>query len=157
MLFKILILVAFLLAVVGYTTLSGDQTIEKNITIPETIEIATFAGGCFWCIESAYEEYDGVYKAISGYTGGEIENPTYAQVAGKQTNHLEAVQVYYDPRKLSYSDLLEIYWRQIDPTDKDGSFVDRGHQYSSAIFYHDEEQKKLAQASLKKLNESKKI
>jgi len=117
-------------------------------------EIATFAGGCFWCMESAYEGYDGIIDAISGFSGGEKENPAYKEVSSGSTKHLEVVQVKYDPAKISYSDLLEIFWRQIDPTDDGGSFVDRGHQYTSAIFYHNDAQKKLAEESKAKMEAS---
>lgn len=108
---------------------------------------ATFAGGCFWCIEAPFDKLDGVVSAVSGYTGGTIVNPTYGQVSKGQTRHIEAVLVTYDPAVVTYAQLLDVYWRQFDPTDSGGSFYDRGHQYTSAIFYHDEEQKKLAEAS----------
>ncbi len=109
--------------------------------------VATFAGGCFWCTESDFEKVPGVIDAVSGYTGGEVENPTYQQVAGGGTDHLEAVQVHYDPSVISYEGLLEAFWRMFDPTDAGGSFVDRGHQYSSAIWYHDDAQRSAAEAS----------
>jgi len=115
--------------------------------IPRESATATFAGGCFWCVEAAFEEYDGVHDVISGYTGGELENPTYKQVSSGITKHIEAVQVHYDPSVITYSDLLQIFWRQIDPTDAAGSFVDRGYQYTSAIFYDNEHQKELAELS----------
>lgn len=108
---------------------------------------ATFAGGCFWCMEPPYEKIDGVLKAVPGYTGGETENPTYREVCSGKTGHFEAVQVTYDPTKVNYEKLLEVYWQQIDPTDAAGQFADRGSQYRSAIFYHDESQKKAAEAS----------
>jgi methionine-S-sulfoxide reductase len=107
--------------------------------------IATFAGGCFWCMEKPFENLDGVFSVTSGYTAGATENPTYENyVAG---GHIEAVQIRYDPRRISYKKLLDVFWRQIDPTDPDGQFVDRGRAYSSAVFYHDEEQKKAAEES----------
>lgn len=108
---------------------------------------ATFAGGCFWCIEAPFDKLDGVVSAVSGYTGGTIVRPTYGQVSKGQTRHIEAVLVTYDPAVVTYAQLLDVYWRQFDPTDSGGSFYDRGHQYTSAIFYHDEEQKRLAEAS----------
>jgi peptide methionine sulfoxide reductase msrA/msrB len=108
---------------------------------------ATFAGGCFWCTESDFEKIDGAVEVVSGYTGGDEKNPTYAQVSSGATGHYEAVQVYYDPLKISYADLLEVFWRHVNPTDAGGQFVDRGPQYRSAIFYHDEEQKALAEKS----------
>ncbi|MCH7850315.1 MAG: peptide-methionine (R)-S-oxide reductase MsrB [Nanoarchaeota archaeon] len=127
---------------------------KSSVVNLEDLELATFAGGCFWCIEAAYEKYEGIHSAISGYTGGTIANPTYSQVSGGTTKHLESVQVYFDPKVITYEDLLEIFWRQIDPTDAEGSFVDRGYQYTSAIFYHNEEQKSLAEESLRKLEVS---
>ena len=115
---------------------------------------ATFAGGCFWCIEAPFDKVEGVVSAVSGYTGGERENPTYKQVSSGATKHIESVLVTFDPTVISYSQLLDIYWRQFDPTDPSGSFYDRGHQYTSAIFYHDEEQRALAAASKQALDES---
>lgn len=116
-------------------------------------ELATFAGGCFWCIVSPFVNLPGVLKVVSGYTGGHKENPTYEEVCSQQTGHLEAVQVTYDPQTISYEKLLEIYWRQIDPTDPGGQFHDRGKSYQSAIFYHSSQQKEIAQTSLQALNE----
>jgi peptide methionine sulfoxide reductase msrA/msrB len=108
------------------------------------LKIATFAGGCFWCMEPPFDALDGVQNVVSGYTGGEKKNPSYREVSSGTTKHVEAVQVSYDADKISYRELLDVYWRQIDPTDAGGSFVDRGPQYRSAIFYHDEKQKMLA-------------
>lgn len=124
---------------------------EKDLS---DLEIATFAGGCFWCMESPFEKIIGVHSVVSGYTGGDVENPTYEEVSAGTTGHVEAVQVFYDPAIISYESILEIYWRQFDPTDAGGSFVDRGYQYSSAIFYHDESQREIAEASLKRMDES---
>ena len=118
------------------------------------LEKATFAGGCFWCIEASFEKLDGVQEVVSGYTGGHQKNPTYHEVGSGKTGHLEAVQITFDPQKISYSELLEYFWRQFDPTDAGGSFVDRGSQYTSAIFYHNEAQKKLAEASKANLEKS---
>jgi peptide methionine sulfoxide reductase msrA/msrB len=115
---------------------------------------ATFAGGCFWCVESDFEKVDGVVEAISGYTGGRSENPTYQQVSAGATGHAEAVQVIYDPKKITYKELLDVFWRHVDPTDSGGQFVDRGAQYRTAIFYHDDEQKQLAQESKRELEAS---
>jgi peptide methionine sulfoxide reductase msrA/msrB len=116
--------------------------------------IATFAGGCFWCLEADFEKVPGVLRVVSGYTGGHTEHPTYKEVSSGTTGHAEAVQVYYDPSKITYQELLEFFWRHIDPTDAGGQFVDRGGQYRSAIFYHDKEQKQLAEASKKELSRS---
>lgn len=118
------------------------------------LEKATFAGGCFWCMEGPFEQLDGVKEVISGYTGGEIENPTYEQVASGRTNHVESVQILYNPEIVTYETLLDTFWRQIDPTDDQGQFVDRGHQYTSAIYYHNEAQKKLATKSKEELQAS---
>ena len=115
---------------------------------------ATFAGGCFWCIEAPFDKVEGVISAISGYTGGEKENPSYKQVSSGRTKHIESVEITFNPKKISYQQLLDIYWRQFDPTDSGGSFYDRGHQYTSAIFYHGEEQRQLAAASKQALIES---
>jgi peptide methionine sulfoxide reductase msrA/msrB len=119
--------------------------------------VATFAGGCFWCSESDFEKIDGVIEVISGYTGGDQKNPTYEQVSYGQTNHYEAVQVHYDPDQVTYQELLDVFWRHIDPTDAGGQFVDRGGQYRTAIFYHDPEQKRLAEESKKALNQSRRF
>ena len=115
---------------------------------------ATFAGGCFWCLESDFKKVDGVIEAVSGYIGGDTENPTYQEVSLGGTGHAEAIQVHYDPAKINYDELLDIFWRHVDPTDAGGQFVDRGSQYRPAIFYHDEEQKRLAQASKQALAQS---
>jgi len=118
------------------------------------LEIATLGGGCFWCMEHPFEILNGVIDVVSGYSGGMTENPTYREVSSGTTGHIETVQIIYNPEKITYNDLLDVFWRQIDPTDDGGSFVDRGSQYLNAIFYHDEEQKKIAEASIKKLESS---
>jgi len=120
----------------------------------DNLSVATFAGGCFWCMEHPFEKLNGVDEVISGYTGGHVKNPTYKQVSAGTTGHLEVVQIHFDPLKISYEELLQIYWQQIDPTDGGGSFVDRGEQYGSAIFFHDEKQKEQATNSLMILDES---
>jgi peptide-methionine (S)-S-oxide reductase len=108
---------------------------------------ATFAGGCFWCMEPPYDELDGVLSTISGYMGGKTKNPTYEEVSSGRTGHAEVVQITYDPKKIAYSKLLEVFWRNIDPLTSNAQFCDHGSQYRSGIFYHDEEQKRLAQES----------
>ena len=113
------------------------------------VKTAIFAAGCFWCIEKDYEKHDGVIKAVSGYSGGENDNPTYENHPG----HLEVVEVYYDANKLDYKDLLEIFWANIDPLDARGQFCDKGHSYKSAIFYGNEQEKKLAEQSAQKVAE----
>jgi peptide-methionine (S)-S-oxide reductase len=109
--------------------------------------VATFAGGCFWCMEPPYDALPGVISTTSGYIGGSKKNPTYEEVSSGTTGHAEAVQVLYDPKKLSYEKLLDVFWKNVDPTVSDRQFCDIGSQYRSAIFYHSEEQKRLAEAS----------
>ena len=120
---------------------------ELNAATKEAI----FAGGCFWCMESAFELMPGVVEAVSGYTGGNVDNPTYDQVSTGTTGHFEAVLVRYDPAQTSYEELLELFWRNINPTDTSGQFYDRGSQYYTAVFYSDEEQRALAEASKRNL------
>ncbi len=115
---------------------------------------AIFAGGCFWCMEPPFEQLEGVIDVQAGYTGGRTEHPTYEEVSTGRTGHLEAVRVVYDPEKVDYEKLLEVFWRQIDPTDTGGQFADRGSQYTTAIFYLDEEQRRLAEASRRRLDSS---
>ncbi len=119
------------------------------------LETAIFAGGCFWCSEADFEKLDGVVDVISGYTGGTEKNPTYAQVSAHRTSHAEAVEVRYDPSKISYSDLLEYFWRTIDPTQVDGQFCDKGKQYRTGIFYLNNTQRQMAEESLARLNQIK--
>ncbi len=116
-------------------------------------EMAAFAGGCFWCMVDPFDRTPGVVKVVSGYMGGYKENPTYEEVCSHKTGHLEVVQVIFDPEVLPYEKLLDIYWRQVDPTDPGGQFGDRGRQYQTSIFYHSQEQKEKAEASLKALTE----
>lgn len=111
------------------------------------MERATFAGGCFWCMVKPFHQYGGVQAVVSGYTGGKTEHPTYEEVCSGQTGHIEAVQITFDPNLISYKQLLDIFWRQIDPTDREGQFYDRGESYHPVIFYHNEEQKQLAEQS----------
>jgi len=116
---------------------------------------ATFAGGCFWCMEPPYDRLDGVVSTTSGYIGGHKANPTYSEVSAGTTGHTEAVQVVYDPRKVAYEKLLEVFWVNVDPTDAGGQFCDRGSQYRTGIFYHDEAQRRLAEASKAALEKTK--
>jgi peptide methionine sulfoxide reductase msrA/msrB len=120
----------------------------------EKEEVAILAGGCFWCMEHPFEDLPGVYQALSGYTGGKKKNPTYKEVARGKTRHAEAVEIHFDPEKISYEDILEVFWRNINPTDNGGQFVDRGAQYRTGIFYTSEEQKKIAEKSKNKLIKS---
>lgn len=126
----------------------------KLVVNTENSEQATFAGGCFWCMETPFEDIDGVISVISGYSGGDKKNPTYQEVSAGQTKYHESVQITYDPQVISYTELVDIYWKQFDPTDAGGSFYDRGTQYQSAIFYHNAEQKQVAEASKEKLDHS---
>ena len=118
------------------------------------LETATFAGGCFWCTESDFAKVDGVVELVSGYTGGHTVNPTYEEVCSGRTGHAEAVQVHFDPGKISYTELLDIFFKHIDPTDSGGQFADRGTQYRSAIFYHDDRQKRLAEEARQHLQQT---
>ncbi|SDI12355.1 peptide-methionine (S)-S-oxide reductase MsrA [Desulfosporosinus hippei] len=121
------------------------------------LQLATFAGGCFWCMVKPFEELPGVAKVEAGYTGGSVENPTYEDVCSKKTGHFEAVQITFDPLLVSYHRLLDTYWKQIDPTNPMGQFVDLGHAYRTAIFYHNEEQRNLAERSKMDIDESKRF
>lgn len=138
----------------AFSGFNQETNTDKTDIVGGNWKIATFAGGCFWCMEPPFESLDGVNKVVSGYAGGKENNPTYKDVANGKTGHMEAVQIYFDPQIISYSELLVIYWKQFDPTDEGGSFYDRGYQYTSAIFYHDEQQRELAEKSKQKLNKS---
>ena len=145
----------FLLLAISVCKSEDDSIVKGSIEMKNTeYEKATFAGGCFWCMEPPFENLEGVIDVVPGYTGGAKGNPTYEEVSSGATGHLEAVQITYDPAKISYGRLLDIYWTQIDPTDQGGQFVDRGSQYKTAIFYHDDEQKKIAEASKAELEKS---
>ena len=123
----------------------------------QILEKATFAGGCFWCMEPAFKLIDGVKNAVVGYAGGTTKNPTYEEISRGDTGHREAIQIVFDPSKAHYAELLDIFWTQIDPTDPAGQFADRGDQYRTAIFYHNEDQKKIAEMSKAKLEASRKF
>jgi peptide methionine sulfoxide reductase msrA/msrB len=133
-----------------------EQEVSDTTEIIDTtnLEVATLAGGCFWCVESDMEKLPGVVRAVSGYAGGEEAEPSYDQVSSGSTGHREAVQVFFDPAKISYGEVLAYFWKHFDPTDVGGSFGDRGAQYTSAIFYHNEAQRKVAEASKRALDES---
>ena len=151
-------LILLLIAVVVYFNVSSspmatEQT-SRTAAQLQTLQRATFAGGCFWCMEPPFEKLEGVVEVTSGYTGGHTENPTYEQVCGGDTGHIEAVQVTYDPSLLTYADLLKVFWRNVDPTDPHGQFVDQGSSYVSTIFAHDEQQRQLAEASKQALEKS---
>jgi peptide-methionine (S)-S-oxide reductase len=141
--FGILALPLALIAAAGTVTAAGN------------IEKATFAGGCFWCMEHPFDALPGVLSVTAGYTGGQKKNPTYQEVSAGGTGHAESVQIVYDPTKTTYGKLLDVYWHNIDPTTKDRQFCDSGHQYRSAIFYHTEEQHKEALQSKAELEKTK--
>ena len=138
------------------TQMEGNSLKKDFTTLEEQSDLgkATFAGGCFWCMERPFEKLNGVVEAISGFSGGTEVTPSYKQVSNGETSHTESVQVYYNPDQISYAELLEVFWRQVDPTDTDGQFVDRGQQYRPAIFYRTEEEKKLAEQSKQILEEA---
>ncbi len=148
----------FIFVLSGCQKVDSEQTevryMSKEI---KGLQVATFAGGCFWCTEADLEKLPGVIKVISGYTGGDEKNPSYNQVSSGKTGHVEAIQVHYDATKISYEELLDYFWKHIDPTDSGGQFVDRGPQYRSAIFYHSEEQRRLAEKSKEDLKRSVKF
>ncbi len=135
--------------------LSAHNEVHDMVAI--NLEKATFAGGCFWCMESPYDRLEGVVRTTVGYTGGTVKNPTYEMVCAGTTGHAEAIEIEYDPKKISYDTLLDVFWRSIDPTQKDGQFADRGSQYRTAIFYHSEEQRRRAEASKAALERSGKF
>ncbi len=144
MISKILLGTLLLMPLIVSQSQAADMKLEK----------ATFAGGCFWCMTPPFEKLDGVKEVISGYTGGHVANPTYEQVVSETTGHRESVEVIYDPSKISYERLLDVFWRQVNPADAGGQFVDRGESYTTAIFYHNEMQKRLAEESKRKLEQS---
>ncbi|BBO68465.1 peptide-methionine (S)-S-oxide reductase [Desulfosarcina alkanivorans] len=155
---KKMIIASLVLAAVliGYQQVrSMDDKMEKPMDkMAEHTLSAVFAGGCFWCTESDFEQVDGVLQVVSGYTGGRMENPTYKQVSAGGTGHVEAVKVIYDPTRISYDQLLAVFWRHVDPTDAGGQFVDRGDQYRSVIFYATDEERQMAEASKRALDAS---
>ena len=169
---RILLIVAILAAALAAVKFANSQTDSgsaasqsSEVTASTAVEpssgksgaVATFAGGCFWCIESTFEKLDGVSEAVSGYSGGQTENPTYYEVGKGNTEHTETVQIYYDPKVISYEELLFHFWRDIDPTDSQGQFVDRGEHYRPAIFYHNEQERQWALASREALDQSKRF
>jgi len=130
---------------------------ESMAASGQGLEKATFAGGCFWCMEPPFDRLEGVKSVVSGYTGGYKKNPTYEEVSSGSTGHAESVEITYDPAGISYQKLLDVFWHNIDPTVKDRQFCDVGSQYRTAIYYHNAEQKRLAEASKKALEESKRF
>ena len=142
---KLILILAISLLVTSLNIFAADSKTE----------IATFAGGCFWCMEPPFDKLDGVLSTTSGYTGGHQANPTYKQVSAGSTGHTEAIQIEYDPAKVSYEDLLTVFWMNIDPTTANSQFCDHGSQYRSGIFYHDDKQKTAAEKSLNNLKQTK--
>ena len=138
-------MVLLMFAAVSPGTSSISSAAENDL------KVATFAGGCFWCVEADFDNVPGVVRTISGYTGGDLINPTYKQVSAGGTGHREAVQIFYDPNKVSYAMLLEVFWRSVDPTDDGGQFCDRGESYKTAIFANSPEQKRLSEESKRNL------
>ncbi len=143
----------------GVALLTGSHVIELLQVRANTLDSqpakATFAGGCFWCMEEVFEKVDGVISVISGYTGGQVKNPTYEQVSAGETGHTESIELIYDPQKITYKQLLEIFWKNVDPTTPNAQFCDHGNQYRSAIFYHDETQRDLIVQSKQDIEHSK--
>ncbi len=137
-----------------FITIGVIIMLASSVSSFPRLEKATFAGGCFWCMVPPFEKLDGVKEVISGYTGGHKDNPTYEEVSSGRTGHVEAIEVTFDPAKISYEKLLDVFWRQVDPTDPGGQFVDRGSQYRSVIFFHTPEQKAAAEKSKKALARS---
>jgi methionine-S-sulfoxide reductase len=143
--FTVSMLIAWFLSIPAFADTTADAKLESVV----------LAGGCFWCIEADYEKLDGVVDVVSGYAGGHVENPTYKQVSAGSSGHIEVVKVTYDANKINYSQILDYFWRHIDPTRDDGQFCDRGPQYRPAIFYQNEAQKELAIASIKQIEQTK--
>ena len=154
---KLTILSFLLLAMAGNTQKKVINNHTQDMTNLESnpgLQVATFASGCFWCTEAIFQNVDGVEKVVSGYMGGKVKNPTYKDVCTGQTGHAEVIQLTYDPKKVSYDELLEIFWKTHDPTTLNRQGADVGTQYRSAIFYHNDDQKQLAEKYKKKLTEA---
>lgn len=151
-------LAIFVFIVFGINNVLCGENRDSDIGMSHTkYEKATFAGGCFWCMQHPFDQLEGVVSTAVGYTGGSTEHPAYEEVCSGRTKHAEAIEILYDPSRISYSALLEVFWRNIDPTAIDRQFADVGSQYRTAIFYHSEEQKKLAESSKKELEKSGKF
>jgi peptide-methionine (S)-S-oxide reductase len=146
-----MVLLAFMLMLMSASIHAKEVTKTSGIHN----ETATFAGGCFWCMESPFDKLPGVISVTVGYTGGNVRNPTYEQVSAGGTGHAESVQIVYDPMRINYKKLLDVFWHNIDPTTKDRQFCDVGHQYRSAIFYHGDDQRRIAEESKAALDRKK--
>jgi len=153
----LLFLPVFALTLTALSWSACAQADGRDGSAARQLQLATFAGGCFWCVEAAFDKAPGVFEAVSGYAGGKESSPSYEQVSSGKTGHLEAVQVRFDPRRISYRELLDLFWRQIDPTDAGGQFADRGPQYRAAIFVRDAGQRAAAEASKRELARSKRF
>ncbi|MGL6313121.1 peptide-methionine (R)-S-oxide reductase MsrB [Vibrio sp. WXL103] len=149
---RIVLLIALCLAAVASLLMPASADNKMSKAPSGATEVATLAGGCFWCTESDLEQLPGVLDVVSGYAGGELENPTYKQVSSGKTGHIEVIQVTYDPAQVTYEQVLDQFFRHIDPTDDQGSFVDRGRHYRPAVFYHDDEQKQIAQSFMQQID-----
>ena len=149
---KALSLIIFITLLSLSFSTSAQEATDEN---PTSLSTAIFAGGCFWCIESDFEKLEGVKEVVSGYTGGSADTADYKTVTYKQTGHLEAVRVSYDPEIVSYQKLVDYFWRHIDPTDPNGQFCDKGHSYQSALYYSNDTEKKIAEQSLAELQKNK--
>ena len=153
---SIISILSITLVLASLATMVGSEAGNKAVVKEGgRTEEATFAGGCFWCMEAPFDILPGVVSVTVGYTGGSLKNPTYEQVSAGGTGHAESVRVVFDPTRISYAKLLGVYWHNIDPTVKDRQFCDRGHQYRSAIFYHGEEQRRIAEESKAALEKGK--
>ena len=154
--FKVLTIIASLISMAACTSENNYKTMSTSLmnSSAEKIDTATFGTGCFWCTEAIFEQLDGVLKVTSGYTGGQVKNPTYKEVCTGETGHAECVQVQYEPEKISFDELLEVFWQVHDPTTLNRQGADVGTQYRSAIFYHNEEQKQKAEHYKAELNKN---
>ncbi len=148
------ILAGFIAAGIAFWKQADANDDRRNTALKPSQADAVFAGGCFWCVEADFEKVEGVLEAISGYTGGHVNNPSYEQVSHEKTGHYEAVRVIYDPAIVSYEELLDYFWRHVDPTDEGGQFCDRGESYRTAVFVETEDEKAIAEASKQALNAS---
>ncbi|MGA7616906.1 MAG: peptide-methionine (S)-S-oxide reductase MsrA [Thermoanaerobaculia bacterium] len=141
------------LIVIAFAACGNARTPESAGGKPAHLAVATFSGGCFWCMEKPFDQTAGVVDTTSGYTGGDVVRPSYEEVSGGGTGHRESERVTYDPTKVSYEQLLDVYWHNVDPFDAGGQFCDRGSQYTTAIWYHDENQRRLAEASKQRIEQ----
>jgi peptide-methionine (S)-S-oxide reductase len=148
---------ASLLALVAPAARAAQPAPGREATTPPATATATFAGGCFWCMQPAFDTLDGVIRTVVGYTGGTVPNPTYEQVSAGGTGHAESIEITFDPKRISYERLLDVFWHNIDPTTRDREFCDEGHQYRTAIFYHDDAQRLAALRSKGAIEKTKRF